>query len=323
MRIFLKIVLGIVVLLLVIVAGAYLWASSASSRILATTYDVHSVDFPIPFPLAAEEVAALGLTEEAAQKVALERAIARGKHLVSARYPCTACHGENFGGTTLIDDAMLGTHRPPNITAGRGSRTINFQPRDWDRIVRHGVFADGRPAIMPSEDFVEMSDQELSDIISYIRSMPPVDNVMAPSTHGPLGKFLIATGEMPLAAARMTHKTTHAVMPPAAEANAEFGKHLATVCVGCHRSDYSGGPIVGGDPAWPPARNITPAPGALGGWTYEQFVAAVRDGKRPDGTDLRLPMTFVLPYLKNASDTELRALWAYLQTVPPVPVTPQ
>jgi hypothetical protein len=47
---------------------------------------------------------------------------------------------------------------------------------------------DGRPAVMPSDDFQHMSDQELSDIISYIRSLPAVDNTVPKSTFGPLGR---------------------------------------------------------------------------------------------------------------------------------------
>ena len=42
----------------------------------------------------------------------------------------------------------------------------DYEPADWDRIVRHGLLSDGRPAAMPSEDFQMMSDQELSDIIA-------------------------------------------------------------------------------------------------------------------------------------------------------------
>ncbi len=87
---------------------------------------------------------------------------------------------------------------------------------------------------------------------------------------------------------------------------------------GCQRADLSGGPIAGGDPSWVPARNLTPHADGLAGWTYEQFVAAMRDGMRPNGTTLLLPMTIVLPYARRMTDVEMEALWVYLRSVPPV-----
>jgi mono/diheme cytochrome c family protein len=98
----------------------------------------------------------------------------------------------------------------------------------------------------------------------------------------------------------------------------EFGKHLAAVCLGCHGADLSGGPIPGGDPSWPPARNLTPDATGMKGWTYDQFVAAFAEGKRPDGTMLRDPMSLITPYGKGMTDVERQALWAYLQSLPPV-----
>lgn len=320
MKKLLKIV-GILVVLLVVGAVAfYVWASMVTSRAAARTFETHVVDFPIPFPIDAEEAATRGLTGDALQDAARTRAIERGRHLLAARYPCQACHGDNFGGGVMVDSALLGHFLAPNLTAGVGSRTANFTARDWDRIVRHGVRADGHPAVMPSEDFKEMSDQELSDIVMVIRSSPAVDNTVAPSSLGPLGKVLAATGQLNYAADVLAKNTApHASRPPAEMVSVEFGKHLANVCSGCHGPDLSGGPIVGGDPSWPPARNLTPDATGLKGWTYEQFVAALTEGKRPDGTALRSPMSDVVPPVaKNMRDVERQALWMYLQSIPAV-----
>ena len=54
----------------------------------------------------------------------------------------------------------------PNITAGQGGRTKDFKPADWDRVIRHGVGKDNRGLSMPSRDFANLSDQEVSDIIA-------------------------------------------------------------------------------------------------------------------------------------------------------------
>jgi cytochrome c553 len=320
----LKIVFALVVVAVVAAIGFYVWASVASSRILSQVVETHSVDFPIPFPIAPEEVAALGLNDEAARQLAQQRAVERGRHLVTARYPCVACHSENFGGGVMVDAFPIGTLLAPNLTMGEGSRTRDYTARDWDRIVRHGVLPDGRPAVMPSEDFQLLSDQELSDIVSYIRTLPAVNNTVPTPAFGPLGKVLLATGQMkPSATVIPSHTTAHIVVPPPATASAEFGRHLAGACIGCHNEHLTGGPIPGGDPSWPPSRNLTPDPTALGGWTFEQFVRALRQSQRPDGTALRAPMTFIAPFAQQMTDVELQALWAYLQSLPPVPVVKQ
>ena len=160
---------------------------------------------------------------------------------------------------------MIGTLLGPNITTGRGSVTLEYQPTDWDRAVRHGVNRDGLPTVMPAEDFQRMSDQELSDVVAYIRSMPPVDNEVPRPRLGPLGTVLVATGALRLSAALIpTHTAAHSTLPPLTEVSVEFGQHVAGVCTGCHRADFSGGPIPGGDPSWPVARNLTPHEDALG-----------------------------------------------------------
>jgi mono/diheme cytochrome c family protein len=316
-------ILGVLVVVLVALGvGVYIWAGMATNRMRAQTFATHLVDFPIPFPVDPNDPAATEQTGDALKQLAQQRAVERGKHLVSARYTCTACHGANFGGGVMVDAFPIGHLLAPNLTLGTGSRTADFQPRDWDRIVRHGVLRDGHPAVMPSEDFQHMSDQELSDIISYIRSLPPVNNTVPASTFGPLGKVLVATGQLKFSASVIPdHMKPHPVRPPEATPSADFGKHLANVCTGCHGTDLSGGPIAGGDPSWPPARNLTPDATGLKGWTYDQFVTAVAKSQRPDGTMLRPPMTLIAPFGQNMTDTERQALWAYLQSIPPVSKT--
>jgi mono/diheme cytochrome c family protein len=319
MRLILRVLGALLVLLVLAAAGVYLWASAASGRKLARSMSSHTAGFPSPFPLPPDEVKRLGLDDAGARRIAAERAVERGRHLVEARYGCVECHGKDFAGGTMVDDPMIGRLLGPNLTTGAGSRTVDYQPSDWDRIVRHGIRRDGHPALMPSADFQRMSDQELSDIVAYIRSQPSRDHDVPLPRLGPLGKVLVATGKFALSADQIPPDRPHDALPPPPSPTAEFGRHLAGVCTGCHGEDLAGGPITGGDPSWPPARNLTPHPNGLAGWTYAQFVTALRDSRRPDGDSLRAPMTFMTPYARRMTDVELRALWAYLQSVPPRP----
>jgi mono/diheme cytochrome c family protein len=313
-------------------AGTYGWASHRDHVLLTRKIQTHRVGFPIPFPLSTDEVVELrrergakgagGADPSQAEldSLALERARERGQHLVDARYGCIGCHGKDFGGGIMVDNALIGHILAPNITAGAGGRTAAYTAVDWDRIVRHGVKPDSTPAAMPSEDFQYMTDRELSDIIVYIRSKPTVDATVARPSLGPLGTVLMATGQMRLAADVIPdHMKPHPVQPPVAEATAAFGRHLTGTCRGCHRQDFTGGPIAGGDPSWPPAANLTPHADGLAGWTYEMFATTLRTGKKPDGTELREPMSEMVPMAQRMTDVELQAIWAYLQSLPPKP----
>jgi mono/diheme cytochrome c family protein len=311
MKTFLKILGALILVIVLLSAGVYVWASSAAGRILAETHEAHTVDFPIPFPVSEGNMVNEGL--------ALEQAVERGRHLVTARYACTECHGANLAGGVMIDAFPLGTLLGPNLTGGEGSRTRGYTPADWDRTVRHGILPDGRASVMPSEDFRLMSDQELSDIIAFIQAHPAVDNTVPAPTFGPLGKILLATGKIvPSAKLIGEHHNPHLTFPPEAQVTAEFGAHLAATCTGCHGLNFAGGPIAGGDPSWPPARNLTPHATGLASWSYEDFVKAIREGIRPDGTPLKAPMTLVAPYAQNMTPVELEAIWVYLESLPPV-----
>ncbi len=314
MKAFLKVLGSLLLILVLLVIAVSVWASGVTKKRLATLYQVPAADFPVPYPPRDGARPASPTSDS----ILLAQAVERGRHLLTARYACTECHGADFGGGVMVDAFPLGRLLAPNITGGSGSRTRDYTPADWDRIIRHGVLPDGRAAVMPSEDFQRMSDQELSDIVAFIRAHPPVDNDVPPPVYGPLGRILIATGKIIPSAARILHDLPHPPYPPAAVVDSTFGAHIAATCMGCHGANLGGGPVPGGDPKWPPARNLTPHATGLATWDYADFERAMIDGVRPDGTPLKLPMTFVMPYAKNMKPVELRALWAYLVSLEPV-----
>jgi mono/diheme cytochrome c family protein len=54
----------------------------------------------------------------------------------------------------------------------------------------------------------------------------------------------------------------------------------------------------------------------IGSWTDDEIVNAIRNAKRPDGTPLGPPMSF--GWYKRMSDTDVRAIVAYMRTVRPI-----
>ena len=89
---------------------------------------------------------------------------------------------------------------------------------------------------------------------------------------------------------------------------------MAVACTGCHGPEFSGGAIPGVPPTFPAAANLTPHATGLGGWSYSEFQIVMRTGARPDGTEVDPFMPW--PAYSQMTDTELGALWAYLQAQP-------
>lgn len=64
--------------------------------------------------------------------------------------------------------------------------------------------------------------------------------------------------------------------------------------------------------------NLTPDPETgLGRWTADTFIAAIRTGRHEgQGRPILPPMPY--PMYRNATDEDLRAVFAYLQSLPPI-----
>jgi mono/diheme cytochrome c family protein len=328
MRRILKIVVRILGVVLVLALGTTVAARVLAGRKYNHHWTTHEASFPVPFPLSALELEALRAERVAAgapvadplagvdlNAVALSRAIARGERLVMTRVGCNNCHGADFGGKVVIDQAMVGYWSAPNLTSGAGGITRGFSASDWDRAVRHGVRHTGQSSSMPSTEFLNLSDHELSDIVAYAGSRPPVDRTMKPVGIGPVFSYVVAFGADSLPAFGIDHQKPHAIEPPAEAANVELGGHIAQVCRGCHGEHLSGGKVAG-DPNMPIVANLTPHETGLSGWTETDFFRALREGRRKDGTDIKPQMPWKA--YGQMKDVELKALWAYLQTVPPV-----
>lgn len=309
---------AVLAVLVVVVVGAVFFLESKAEARIARNWTFDVADVPIPFPLSAEEIARLQPADGAdLDAIALQRAIQRGGRYVQSRAPCVDCHAEDLGGKIMVENPAMGRLVAPNITTGGVTR--NYTSADWVRIIRHGVKPDNTAALMPAQDFTNLSDEEISDIAAYIESVPPVERQMPPIELGPMLATLIVAGEWPISAERIDHGARRPVHPPAMVTSLELGAHLASVCTGCHGQRLTGGPVAGGDPSWPPASNLTPDRSGLAGWNLADFRKALREGIRPDGKKLdatAMPVAFT----SQLDETEIESLYEYLKTVPPAPM---
>ena len=112
-----------------------------------------------------------------------------------------------------------------------------------------------------------------------------------------------------------------------AQGDAKRGEYLSKAggCLGCHTVEAKDAkekpvPYAGGRALKTPfgtfyGPNITPHPEAgIGRWSEADFMRAMREGRRPDGSNY-FP-AFPYPSFTLITDADLRDLWAYLRSLP-------
>src|SRR5215813_5900665 len=262
-----------------------------------------------------------------------EARLLRGKYLVDGVTGCFGCHSDpdwsrpgappiagREGAGHIWSDQDLPWLVAPNITPDKETGAGNWSDDTLARAIREGIGHDGRALfpIMPYQSYREMSDEDLASIIVYLRTVPAVKSQL-PTTKMPFPlNFLMQNVPQPV---------TTEVKGPEYTQTVAVGSYLVKMaaCRDCHTPQENGQPIAGmefaggfllhepkGDVV---SANITPAPSGIGYYNDATFIQALRTGKvgaRP----LRSSMPWY--FYGKISDEDLKAMFAYLQTLKPV-----
>jgi cytochrome c553 len=236
--------------------------------------------------------------------------VAWGSHLANTVTGCRDCHGADFSGSIMGDDAAA-LMAAPNLTSGRGGIGGQLTAEDWVRAIRHGVRSDGSSLlIMPSYAYAHLSDRDLGALIAYLKQLPAVDNELPALKLRPLGRVLVAAGvfDEEFVAKKTPRRESYDDVAPGL--TLEFGRYLANIggCTSCHRPDRKGGPA--GPPDAPPATDISPE--GLPDWTRDDFFRVIREGRRPDGSELSEYMPW--RFMAGMTHDELDAIWLFLRS---------
>ena len=279
---------GVIVVLVMLVGAAY----GVSEYKLRTVWEVQPAPLEVAEALSMEEASRLATV-----------------------HGCTECHDADLGGGVLADDPAFGRIIAPNLTTGGEGAASHYSHSDWVRAIRHGIDPEGRGLVlMPSEFYYFLPDEEIDAIIRFIEAAEPANRNLGETELGPVGRALYASGLAPLVSAdHIRHDAAPPPAPPRA-ATAEYGAHLARACQSCHGKNLAGG---AGGPA--PAPNLTPHATGLGPWTEEDFRLAMREGLRPDSSEISEAMPWKA--YRALTDEELAALWIHLRAVPAVAPT--
>lgn len=266
--------------------------------------------------------------------------IARGRYLAMGPAHCANCHspisdflkvekGEETSLSGGFDfDLPIGMVYAPNITSEEETGIGKLRDEEIARSLRYGVRHDGK-AILDFMPFYDLSDSDLTAVISFLRTQPSIKNKRPQHEWNFLGKAVMAfliepagDGEVPPS--------------PPIDSTAAYGKYLAASvanCRGCHTNrDMMTGAYIGTEYAGSAkfevidenfkivkgkhlvTSNLTPDPetGRMSGWTKKDFMDRFRKGRVIPGS----PMPWG-PF-SRMSDLELTALYKFLTSLDPV-----
>ncbi|MCC5868019.1 MAG: cytochrome c [Gammaproteobacteria bacterium] len=238
-------------------------------------------------------------------------ALARGWYMAHAVGVCGVCHGPDLAGQTMSESVIWGYITTPNLTPGEGGIGGEYTVVDWVRAVRHGVGREGNPfAFMPVDHYFHMTDEDLGDMIAYLKSLPAVDNEGARMDLGIIPRIIINSGIKGdlVRAEKMDHTR------PRPEPAASRAEYLVTLggCDFCHGPTLTGGQ--GPEPGAPPGPDLTSS-SAMAQWPLEDFEQVMRTGTLPTGEVIN---PFFMPWqgYQHLSDEDLALMFDYLRALP-------
>ena len=236
--------------------------------------------------------------------------IARGGQLA---WGCADCHSPTLdlplGGSTenfIAGGPPMGVLYATNLTPGGPLK--GWTDGEIVRAIREGIGQDGRGLLaMPSQAYRHLSDADVQALVAYLRSQPAVDNPQPARNLNILAALFLGAGLFPPS----VQAPVGSVTAPPAGPTAEYGAYLVAAggCADCHGVKLDGVPPNSFVPPAPPLKPFA------AGMSEAQFMAVFREGRRMDGSQVAEGMPWK-NIGKTMSDDDLRAVQAYLKTLP-------
>jgi len=270
--------------------------------------------------------------------------IARGAYLANHVTVCVDCHskrdfslfsgpitpGTLGSGGERFDQSMglPGVFYAKNITP---TGISNYTDGQLFRLITTGVTNDGRPMfpLMPYSHYGKMDPEDIYDIISYIRTLEPINNDVPDSKADFPVSFLLKT----------IPKDGIPEKKPAKTDQVAYGKYLtnAASCKECHTpvdsqgtlipgKEFQGGrPFAFSDGSVVRTANITQdSETGIGSWSEDMFMGKF---KQYLDSGYHLPkvqpgeFNTIMPWVMYAGmeKSDLKAIYSYLKTITPIP----
>lgn len=261
--------------------------------------------------------------------------VANGQRI--AAMLCVQCHSNNEGKLVgkLLEDLPkeFGEIYSMNITQDKEKGIGNWTDGELYYFLRTGVRKDGRfsPPYMPK--FLNMADEDLKDIIAWLRSdavtVQPLAEEAPASKPSFLTKMLCRVAFPPAAFPYPKAE----IRRPDTTSKLKLGEYVVNGlagCFACHSKDFktnndldptkSVGYCGGGNPMLNMkgevvvSSNITFDETGIAAYSEDDFLQAVKYGRKKSGEMVRYPM---FPFT-GLTDEEVKAAYAFLQSIPKI-----
>ncbi len=225
----------------------------------------------------------------------------RGEYVFALAGGC-GCHTDSAG--FLAGDQE---GNAANITSDAETGIGDWTDEEIIDAIRLGVDRDGRRlARMPVEVFSQISDQDMYDMVAYLRTIPAIENEITDPDTSDLEEFELESD--PPARA-----------PTRGLARGEYIAQALAHCGDCHTPPNTAFMAGGPHPGFNFVPNITQDNDTgLGEWSEEEIAEFLQTGDKPDGTQIEPgPMLGIIKgSFSKWTDDDALAVAAYLKTVP-------
>ena len=260
-------------------------------------------------------------------------AVRRGEYIFNAG-GCLGCHTDvKNNGAPLAGGRALATpfgmFYGPNITPDPDHGLGRWSESDFIRAMRHGERPDGANLfpVFPYTSFTKITDSDLRDLWAYLRSVP------ASATPNRPHDVKFPFGFRPLLTVWKWLNFEPGVFQadPAESADLNRGRYLVQAlahCGECHTPRNKTGGLdtsrrfagTADGPDGERVPNITPHPETgIGKWSTGDLLDMLKLGMIPDGDFVGGSMGEVVRNTTSKlTDEDLRAIIAYLKSLPPI-----
>jgi mono/diheme cytochrome c family protein len=263
--------------------------------------------------------------------------IARGEYLVNSVAGCFHCHSEHDltkfpdfpmneakkGAGWDLPVPELGTVVAPNITPDPETGIGTWKDDEILRAIQEGVDNKGRALfpIMPWMNFARLNDEDAESIVVYLRTIKPVKNAVAVTKLIFPLSVLVKTMPQPKASHESAPRTTP-------QARGEYLVRVVAGCQDCHtpakdgtplpNMEFGGGGVFhapGGDRNEVFSLNITQDPSGIAHYDEAMLIQTFHTGRVPGRV-----VNHIMPLeaYQTMKDDDIKDIWAYLKTQPPV-----
>lgn len=266
---------------------------------------------------------------------ATEARLARGQYLTEAA-ACFHCHSEHDlsvpeypvatgrrGAGWEMPIPELGKVVAPNITSDPVTGIGAWSDDEIARAIQEGISRDGSALfpLMPYGNFRNLDEDDLASIVVFLRTVPAVSQVRQRSELIFPLSVLVNVMPKPMAAHAPVARTTP-------ETRGEYLVRNVAGCQDCHSPAHNGDPLDGMDLGGgfklsDPGRNMAPVfalnitsdPSGIAHYDEGLFVEVLQTGHLPGRM-----LSHIMPFgnFRNFTEGDLRDMFAYLKTVPPV-----